>query len=244
MAIPVLVIAATLLPRGAGVATTCTPKICPNGVVVYDTVCPAVVPVPPTDGFFANDVAMAPDAYSAWAIGTVPINGGYNIQQWSVNTRSWESVPGGATRIAVAQSTQFANPFVINNVGAIYQYTGSGWQQLPGSAVDIAVAGSTGVWVTLTNGSLCRWNATNSSWYPVFQGAGRVAVALDSSANPWTIDTTGKVSWQVTNTGVWTALPPLPSGTAIDIGVTRTAGAFVLGSDHKVWRWQNAWGCW
>ena len=41
------------------------------------------------------------------------------------------------------------------------------------------------------------------------------------------------------NTAIWTDLPALPSGLAVDIGITRSSVAFVLGSDFKVWKWSG-----
>ena len=79
-----------------------------------------------------EDTGVGADG-SVWVIGTNKVSGGYGI--FHLTGSGWQSVQGGAVRIAVAPD---GHPWVVNDQGMIYQHTTDrGWVRLQGEAKDI-----------------------------------------------------------------------------------------------------------
>ena len=124
-------------------------------------------------GVTAQDVAVGKDG-TVWATAT---NG--NIYRW--NGSSWQTMPGGASRIAVDPS---GIAWVINSNGNIYKYNSAlsnGWELKPGLASDIGIGADGSVWVigrnTVPGGyDIYKWNGSN--WSTVPGGALRIAARL------------------------------------------------------------------
>jgi hypothetical protein len=86
----------------------------------------------------ATDIALGTDG-SAWIISTNPTAGGYTILTYAQSVR-WESVSGGAVRIAV---DGHGNPWVVNDQGMVWAYDTASrqWRAVGpgGTATDIGV---------------------------------------------------------------------------------------------------------
>lgn len=148
-----------------------------------------------------------------FVIGTDALGGGYGIFRWNGRTigEVWDRMPGAATNIAVDSG---GAPWVVNDRGGIFRWTGSDWTQLPGAATDIGAAGGE-VYVVGTNRvnggyGIFRWNGRRQSWESIPGGAVRVAV--HRSGQPWVVNDQGQIFSR--SNGVWNRL----SGAARDIG--------------------------
>jgi hypothetical protein len=82
---------------------------------------------------------------TAWIIGTRRTLGGYSVASW--NGGAWVETAGGGVRIAVGPD---GSPYIVSDVGNIFQRIGESWQQLPGQAKDIAVGADGKVWIVGT----------------------------------------------------------------------------------------------
>lgn len=63
------------------------------------------------------------DLGDGWVIGTDRRNGGYGIYRWA--GRDWQRMPGAGVQIGGS----YHNPWVINDRGERFSWTGSGWRQ-------------------------------------------------------------------------------------------------------------------
>ncbi len=116
-------------------------------------------------GVKARDIAVGADG-SVWAIGTEKSPGGFAIYEFEVSRKKWDKVDGGGMRIAVDAA---GDPWVVNDVGAIYQRVDNRWIKRPGSAKDIAVGANGSVWVIGTDAAtggngIWHWNPSSDSW--------------------------------------------------------------------------------
>ena len=66
----------------------------------------------------------AVDVGDGWVIGTDRRSGGYGIYRW--NGRQFERMPGGAVRIGGS----YRSPWVINNRGERFEWTGRDWREV------------------------------------------------------------------------------------------------------------------
>ncbi|MES2605905.1 MAG: hypothetical protein V4603_13290 [Pseudomonadota bacterium] len=63
------------------------------------------------------------DVGDGWVLGTDRRNGGYGIYRW--NGRDWQRMPGAAIDIGGS----FRNPWVVNDRGERFHWSGSSWRQ-------------------------------------------------------------------------------------------------------------------
>jgi hypothetical protein len=70
------------------------------------------------------------DVGDGWVIGTDRRSGGYGIYRW--NGRKFDRMPGGAVQIGGS----YHRPWVINNQGQRFEWTGRDWREVRGSYRD------------------------------------------------------------------------------------------------------------
>ena len=133
----------------------------------------------------AHDIGVGNN--EVWVVGSISVPGGYPIYHW--NGRDWDSVSGGAVRIAVDPA---GNPWVVNANAEIFRFDRGQWQRLPGAATDIAIGRDGSVWVigvlSVAGGyGIYHWNG--GDWDQVDGGAVRIAV--DGAGNPWVVNNRG-----------------------------------------------------
>src|SRR5258708_28707587 len=89
-------------------------------------------------GITAQDIAVGKNG-SVWATGTNSA-----IYRW--NGSSWETIPGGASRIAVDPD---GAAWVVNAGGDIYKYNlaNKNWEIKQGKAKDIGIGADGSIWV-------------------------------------------------------------------------------------------------
>jgi hypothetical protein len=164
---------------------------------------------------------VAVGAYgNAWAIGTVPVAGGYQISQWNMVHLMWDLEPGGAVEIAVGPND---TPWVVNSNHQVLQWNGSGWNLEPGSATDVAVGPDGSVWaigtVPVAGGyQILQWNGSGWDLEP----GGAVEIAVGPKDTPWVVNSNGDV-FQFNGSDKWN----LEEG--------KTATDVALGPDGSVW---------
>jgi hypothetical protein len=85
------------------------------------------------------------------------------------------------------------NPWVTNNDGFIYRWTGTAWAAQPGCAVDVGIGANGQTWVvgcTPANGGFAIYSWNGSDW--VNQPGGAFSIAVDpSGAHPWVTNDEG-----------------------------------------------------
>jgi subtilase family serine protease len=167
-----------------------------------------------------------------WVVGTGTTPGGHLLYE-RVGS-GWLLRPGGATGIAVGPN---GNPWVVNNVGQIFQWNGSGWIRMPGAAVAVSIGANGSVWV-LGSGVVAgghpiyRW--TGSTW--VLEPGAASAIAVGPGGNPWVTNTSGNIfQW---NGSGWLLQP----GLAVAIGEGSDGAIWVLGAGaagggHPIFTW-------
>ncbi|TMI86585.1 MAG: hypothetical protein E6H06_20735, partial [Bacteroidetes bacterium] len=177
-------------------------------------------------GIKAQDIAVAKNG-SVWAIAT---NG--NIYRWSGSL--WESIPGGALRIAVDPD---GAAWVVNGDGDIYKYNLAikDWEIKPGKATDVAVGANGSVWVVGRNKSgndydIYKWSGSNWSNVP----GGAVRIAVDPWGNPWVVNSTGNVLHY--NGSTWDLKP----GSVKDVGVGANGAVWCTGMDLNIYQWDGS----
>lgn len=77
-----------------------------------------------TDRGWRRVQGSAIDVGDGWVIGTDRRGGGYGIYRW--NGRSFDRMPGGAVEIGGS----YERPWVINNRGERFEWTGRDWREL------------------------------------------------------------------------------------------------------------------
>jgi hypothetical protein len=77
----------------------------------------------PGDRRWQRAPGSARDVGDGWVIGTDRRNGGYGIYRW--NGRGWSRMPGSGIDIGGS----FNNPWVINDRGERFAWTGYGWRE-------------------------------------------------------------------------------------------------------------------
>lgn len=79
-----------------------------------------------TDRGWQRVQGSAIDVGDGWVIGTDRRNGGYGIYRW--NGRRFDRMPGGAVEIGGS----YERPWVINNRGERFEWTGHDWREVRG----------------------------------------------------------------------------------------------------------------
>ncbi len=79
-----------------------------------------------TDRGWRRVPGSAIDVGDGWVIGTDRRPGGFGIYRW--NGRQFDRVPGGAVEIGGS----FQNPWVVNNRGERFEWTGRDWREVRG----------------------------------------------------------------------------------------------------------------
>jgi hypothetical protein len=191
----------------------------------------------------ATDISVGADG-SVWALGVIPVYGGYGVYHWNPRTWTWDVIDGGAVRIAVGPD---GSPWVVNSFHNIWHRTGGSWAQIAGSAQDIGVGANGYVWIVswTLHDATCKPHPcdggvqyyTGTDWRQISGGAARIAV--DAQGLPWVVSATGAISrW----TGsAWSQLPG--SGTDIGVGADLPTGVnqpWVIGTDGGVYYWITA----
>jgi hypothetical protein len=156
------------------------------------------------------------------------------IYRW--NGTSWETVPGGADRIAVDPD---GTAWVVNNPGQIYKYNSlsGSWDIKPGLATDIGVGADGSVWVIGRNPvpggyDIYKWNGSNWTMVP----GGAVRIAVDPTGKAWVVNNSGNVF--AYNGSSWDLKP----GSVKDIGIGANGSIWCIGADGNVYRWDgNNW---
>jgi hypothetical protein len=77
----------------------------------------------PGDRRWQRAPGSARDVGDGWVIGTDRRNGGYGIYRW--NGRGWSRMPGSGVDIGGS----FNNPWVVNDRGERFSWTGYGWRE-------------------------------------------------------------------------------------------------------------------
>lgn len=79
----------------------------------------------PGDSNWRRAPGSAREVGDGWVIGTDRRNGGYSIYRW--DGRKWHRMPGSGVRIGGG----YYDPWVINDRGERFRWTGSDWRQEP-----------------------------------------------------------------------------------------------------------------
>jgi len=179
-------------------------------------------------GIAAQDIGVGRNG-AVWATAT---NG--SIFRWSGS--SWESIIGGAARVAVDAE---GAAWVVNDYGDIYKYDTSTkyWELKPGSAKDIAIGGDGSVWVIGSNAvqggyDIYKWDWSASNWSKAPGGA--VHIAVESSGNPWIVNNTNNVFRY--NGSSWDQKP----GSVKDIGAGANGSIWCTGTDGGIYKWDGS----
>lgn len=138
----------------------------------------------------ARDIGVGADG-DTWIIGTEGRRGGYAIRRWDERRGEWRDVSGAGVRIDVGPS---GSPWVVNDRGGIYRFTGGSWREMPGLARDVGIGANGDVWVIGTRRAdggyeVYRWDG--SEWSRVPGGALWVSVAPDGQ--PWVVNDRGAI---------------------------------------------------
>ena len=138
----------------------------------------------------ANEIGVSRNG-AAFVIGTSPcIGSGCTV--YAFRNANWQSLPGTATRVAADPA---GNPWVINQQGNIFRYSGSSFVQQPGLASDIAIGADGSVFVIGTgpcNASGCTVYKFDGSRFIPYPGTG-VRIAVDPSGNPWIVNSAKQI---------------------------------------------------
>ena len=179
----------------------------------------------------AHDIAVATDG-TAWVIGDNKLPGGRGIYFRGPKDKDWGSLPGGAVRIAVADTT----PWLVNDGGIAFERTGTTWANRPVlaggkimKAVDIG-ASAKGVWAVAEptkQGSFAVYRWTGKQWLRD-QSAWGTRITVDRDGNPWLTNAAGQIFALVN--GKWQPF----NGTAQDIAVDGFGTPAVVDAKGKV----------
>ncbi|HET9824609.1 MAG TPA: tectonin domain-containing protein, partial [Chitinophagaceae bacterium] len=175
-------------------------------------------------GISAQDIGVGKNG-TVWATGTNDA-----IYRW--NGSSWQTMPGGAVRVAVDPD---GVAWVVNRGGYIYKYNAAlsnGWELKPGSAKDIGIGADGSVWIIGTGATgggyrIYKWNG--SDWKEM--GGGAVRIAVDPPGNAWVVNNTNNVFHWEGNTWV------MKLGAVKDIGVGANGIIWCTGADGRVYQW-------
>ncbi|MDP1613754.1 MAG: hypothetical protein Q8M11_22055 [Sulfuritalea sp.] len=180
-------------------------------------------------------VDVAASANALWVIGTNPVPGGYGLHRW--DGKSFVAASGGAVRIDLDPQ---GNPWVVNNAGKAFRWTGTAWVGLPGdNAQDIGVGANGTAWMVggakVPGGfSIWRWNTGGNRWDAM--SGGGVRIDVDPEGNAWLVNDAGAIfRWTGSN---WVGIP----GKARDIGVGPEGSVFIVGAGNNgtIHKWNGS----
>tara|TARA_R110001592_G_scaffold108135_3_gene302496 strand:+ start:3660 stop:6668 length:3009 start_codon:yes stop_codon:yes gene_type:complete len=179
----------------------------------------------------AHDIAVATDG-TAWVIGDNKLPGGRGIYFRGPKDKDWGSLPGGAVRIAVVDTT----PWLVNDGGIAFERTGTTWANRPVlaggkimKAVDVG-ASAKGVWAVAEptkQGSHAVYRWTGKQWTRD-QSAWGTRITVDRDGNPWLTNAAGQIFALIN--GKWQPF----NGTAQDIAVDGFGAPAVVDAKGKV----------
>lgn len=118
----------------------------------------------------AKDLGVNDDG-ALWRIGVEKAPGGYVVDRYDTAADTWERISGGAVKVDVDPQ---GLPWVANDQGAIWHWSGNSWQAAIGKARDIAVGSDGVVWIISSEGTytgrpcfLRSWDAQNgkTEWH-------------------------------------------------------------------------------
>jgi hypothetical protein len=188
----------------------------------------------------ANDIGVGANGAVWITTNTQLSSGDFTIKRWNnaLPTPGWESMPGGAVRIAVDPN---GDAWIVNKQSQIYRWRLGAWQQLPGLGTDVAIGANGAVWlIGWSSGAdhgVFTWNG--SSWTQV-DGAG-VRIAVDPTGNPWVLASDTSI-WRRRNgvSGYWQNIV----GGGLDIGIGGDGGVWLLGYEtvyggHPIFKWSG-----
>lgn len=177
-----------------------------------------------------------------WVIGTNQVPGGYGLHRW--DGKAFVPASGGAVRIDVGPD---GKPWVVNNAGQIFRWTGTAWELKPGeNAQDIGVGANGDVWYIggeKAEGGyrIYRWNpaiAAANKWEQKGPLASAMRIDVDPNGNAWIVNNANNIfRW---NGATWVQVP----GKARDIGIGPNGAVFVVGDNNTVHKWEpdlNTW---
>jgi|GEM_PF-1181488 hypothetical protein len=177
-------------------------------------------------GITAQDIAVGKNG-SVWATGT-----NNAIYRW--NGVSWQTMPGGAIRVAVDPN---GDAWVVNAGDEIYKYlsASNSWERKPGSAKDIGIGAGGSVWIIGTGQvpggyDIHKWNG--NGWTKISGGALRIAV--DSSGNAWVVNNSNNVFRYNGSTFV------VQPGSVKDVGVGANGTVWCTGTDDRIYQWNGS----
>jgi hypothetical protein len=159
----------------------------------------------------ARDIATS--ATATWVIGNTATAGGFTIHRW--NGSSWDTIPGGAKRIAVSAS---GRAWVVNDANVILRRINrdTAWETVPGCATDIAAGiDQNDVWVIGCNGGVFKRDEVSRSWQST-DGVG-TRIAVTSAGIPWVVQANGNIFERSTSSATSGSWIPR-AGCARDIG--------------------------
>jgi len=172
---------------------------------------------------WANELSIGADG-TVWVLGHDEVAGGYSIHRWNRIKNQWNTVAGGAVRIAVDPN---GKAWVINNEKKIFQQKGDVWEQIAGWATDIAIGADGTVFVLghdqVGGGySVNKWDAKIKKWLCI--PGGGVRIAVDPQGLPWVVNSDHKIfRWR---SNQWDKLP----GWAQDIAIGKDGVIWIVGT--------------
>jgi hypothetical protein len=176
-------------------------------------------------GITAQDIAVGKNGI-VWAIGK-------NFNIYRLKGSTWETIPGGAARVAVDPQ---GAAWVVNQGGDIYKYNLAinNWEIKPGGATDIAVGANGSVWCIGRNSvpggyDIYKWNGSNWSLVP----GGAMRIAVDASGNAWIVNNSANVFHFEGNTFV------MKPGAVKDIGAGADGSIWCTGKDEGIYKWMG-----
>ena len=177
-----------------------------------------------------RDIAVAADG-TAWAVSNVARTGGYTILRRDAQGGAWQTMAGGAVRVAVDPRPN-GKAWLVNTAGNIFRQNGTTWDQIPGGALDVGVGSGGVVWVVGTDGAAYYYVGGSNVWAKIADvpgGARRVAVAADGSA--WLINAAGQVFHYKWNGSAWVG-SAASGGLAQDVAVAADGTVWVVGNEN------------
>ena len=168
-------------------------------------------------GGSAIDIGVGANG-SVWVIGTNNTPGGKGIYRFTNQWPFWQSVAGGALRIAVDPN---GNPYVLNSADQLFQWTGWSWRFIStAKGKDIAISAGGIVFVMQLNKILFK-RPSDPTWSSLDAPVGKTLsrISADLNGNPYVVTTDAKL-YQFNGT-FWYEIPSPPQG-ALDVGVGTT----------------------
>mmetsp|Transcript_16459 Transcript_16459/g.14148 ORF Transcript_16459/g.14148 Transcript_16459/m.14148 type:complete len:622 (+) Transcript_16459:3903-5768(+) len=199
-----------------------------------------------------------------WSIGAVEISTGGNAIRRYQNGRHIQT-NGAAVKVAVQPN---GKPWVINKNNNIYRRTGDGWTQYTGSFVDLDVGADGTLWAVGEDKLTYRFNEKTGQFIHVDGTKTASRIGVDKYGLAWMtesskaiyqyIDTCIEQEWPIDKNLEEEQTPANPlqdtdrecalknwellAGAALDIAVTPEGQVWVIGTNEKIYYWnENKW---